>query len=279
MGKIGLAISPINPTVLYAAIELDRREGAVYRTSNSGGSWTKMSNTVSGGTGPHYYQELVASPHEFDKIYLMNVRVLVSDDGGKNFYQMKESQKHSDNHSLTFKQNDPNYMLIGTDGGIYESFDNSKNWKYVSNLPLTQFYKLAVDDAEPFYNIYGGTQDNNTQGGPSRTFKRNGISNDDWYVVLGGDGHQPATEPGNPDIMYAQSQQGYINRIDRTSGEAVNIRPHEGIDEPYERFNWDAPILVSQHDPKRLYFGTQRVWRSENRGDSWSTISSDLTKK
>ena len=278
MGKIGLAISPINPTVLYAAIELDRREGAVYRTSNSGGSWTKMSNTVSGGTGPHYYQELVASPHEFDKIYLMNVRVLVSDDGGKNFYQMKESQKHSDNHSLTFKQNDPNYMLIGTDGGIYESFDNSKNWKYVSNLPLTQFYKLAVDDAEPFYNIYGGTQDNNTQGGPSRTFKRNGISNDDWYVVLGGDGHQPATEPGNPDIMYAQSQQGYINRIDRTSGEAVNIRPHEGIDEPYERFNWDAPILVSQHDPKRLYFGTQRVWRSENRGDSWSTISSDLTK-
>ena len=278
MGKIGLAISPINPTVLYAAIELDRRQGAVYRTSNSGGSWSKMSNTVSGGTGPHYYQELVASPHEFDKIYLMNVRVLVSDDGGKNFYQMKESQKHSDNHSLTFKENDPNYMLIGTDGGIYESFDNSKNWKYVSNLPLTQFYKLAVDDAEPFYNIYGGTQDNNTQGGPSRTFKRNGISNDDWYVVLGGDGHQPATEPGNPDIMYAQSQQGYINRIDRTTGEAVNIRPHEGIDEPYERFNWDAPILVSQHDPKRLYFGTQRVWRSENRGDSWSTISSDLTK-
>ena len=278
MGKIGLAISPIDPTVLYIAVELDRRNGAVYKSTDSGGSWKKMSDTVSGGTGPHYYQELIASPHVFDKIYLMNVRVLVSDDGGKNFSQMRESQKHSDNHSLTFKENDPNYMLIGTDGGIYESFDDSKNWKYVSNLPLTQFYKLAVDDAEPFYNIYGGTQDNNTQGGPSRTFKRNGISNDDWYVVLGGDGHQPATEPGNPDIMYAQSQQGYINRIDVTSGEAVNIRPHEGIDEPYERFNWDAPILVSQHDPKRLYFGTQRVWRSENRGDSWNPISKDLTK-
>jgi hypothetical protein len=107
---------------------------------------------------------------------------------------------------------------------------------------------------------------------------RNGITNADWYVVLGGDGHQPATEPGNTNIMYAHSQQGYINRVDRTTGEAVNIRPHEGIDEPYERFNWDAPILVSQHDPKRLYFGTQRVWRSENRGDSWSTISNDLTK-
>ena len=205
MGKIGLAISPIDPTVLYAAIELDRRKGAVYRSSNSGGNWKKMSDTVSGGTGPHYYQELVASPHKFDRIYLMSVRVLVSEDGGKNFYTMSESKKHSDNHSLTFKKNDPNYMLIGTDGGIYESFDDSKNWKYVANLPLTQFYKLAVDDAEPFYNIYGGTQDNNTQGGPSRTFRRNGITNSDWYVVLGGDGHQPATEPGNPDIIYALS--------------------------------------------------------------------------
>tara|TARA_B100000427_G_scaffold198475_1_gene164911 strand:+ start:2576 stop:5884 length:3309 start_codon:yes stop_codon:yes gene_type:complete len=278
MGKIGLAISPIDPTVLYAAIELDRRKGAVYRSSNSGGNWKKMSDTVSGGTGPHYYQELVASPHKFDRIYLMSVRVLVSEDGGKNFYTMSESKKHSDNHSLTFKKNDPNYMLIGTDGGIYESFDDSKNWKYVANLPLTQFYKLAVDDAEPFYNIYGGTQDNNTQGGPSRTFRRNGITNSDWYVVLGGDGHQPATEPGNPDIIYAQSQQGYINRIDMTTREAVSIRPQEGVDEPYERFNWDSPILVSQHDPARLYFGTQRVWRSENRGDSWDTVSGDLTK-
>ena len=277
-GKIGLAISPMQPNVLYAAVELDKRAGAVYRSDNSGGNWKKMSDTVSGGTGPHYYQELVASPHVFDKIYLMNVRVLVSDNGGKTFYTMTERQKHSDNHSLTFKANDPNYMLIGTDGGIYESFDDSASWKFVGNLPLTQFYKLAVDDAEPFYNIYGGTQDNNTQGGPSRTFKSSGISNADWFVVLGGDGHQPATEPGNPDIVYAQSQQGYINRIDMTNGEPVSIRPQEGIDEPYERFNWDAPILVSYHDPKRLYFGTQRVWRSENRGDSWTPISSDLTK-
>ena len=277
-GKIGLAISPMQPNVLYAAVELDKRAGAVYRSDNSGGSWKKMSDTVSGGTGPHYYQELVASPHVFDKIYLMNVRVLVSEDGGKNFYTMTERKKHSDNHSLTFKANDPNYMLIGTDGGIYESFDDSASWKFVGNLPLTQFYKLAVDDAEPFYNVYGGTQDNNTQGGPSRTFEYSGISNAHWYVVLGGDGHQPATEPGNPNIIYAQSQQGYINRIDMTNREAVSIRPQEGIDEPYERFNWDSPILVSYHDPKRLYFGTQRVWRSENRGDSWAAISGDLTK-
>ena len=278
LGKIGLAISEINPDVLYAAIELDRRKGAVYRSSNGGESWKKMSDTVSGATGPHYYQELVASPHHFDKIYLMDVRVQVSDDGGKTFYRMNERNKHSDNHSMTFKKNDPNYLLVGSDGGIYESFDNTKSWKYVSNLPLTQFYKLAVDDTYPFYNVYGGTQDNNSQGGPSRTFRSNGIVNSDWFVLLGGDGHQPATEPGNPDIVYAQSQQGNLHRIDRTTGEAVFIKPFSDLDEDYERFNWDAPILVSSHDPKRLYFGSQRVWRSNDRGDSWVSISNDLTK-
>ena len=130
MGKIGLAISPIDPDILYAAIELERRKGAVYRSSNGGESWIKMSNTVSGATGPHYYQEL--TPHKLDKIYLMDVRVQVSEDGGKTFYRMSESNKHSDNHSMTFKKNDPNYLLVGTDGGIYESFDDSKTWKFVT---------------------------------------------------------------------------------------------------------------------------------------------------
>lgn len=278
MGKIGLAISPIHPDVLYAAIELDRKKGAVYRSDNGGESWTKMSDTVSGGTGPHYYQELVASPHYFDRIYLMNVRVLVSENGGKDFYTMQEADKHSDNHAMVFKSNDPNYILVGTDGGLYETFDDTKNWKFVNNLPITQFYKLAVDDAVPFYHVFGGTQDNNSQGGPSQTFNASGINNDDWFVLLGGDGHQPATEPGNPNIVYAQSQQGNLHRIDRTTGEAVYIRPQNGLNEDYERFNWDSPILVSQHNPKRLYFGSQRVWRSDDRGDSWTPISPDLTQ-
>ena len=277
LGKIGLAISPFDSTILYAAVETDRRNGAVYKTTNSGGSWKKMSDTVSGATGPHYYQELVASPHVFDKIYLMDTKVQVSENGGKDFYIMNESDKHVDNHSLTFKMSDPNYLLIGTDGGVYESFDDTKSWKFVANLPLTQFYKLAVDDAYPFYNIFGGTQDNNTQGGPSRTFKTSGITNSDWFVLLGGDGHQPATEPGNPDIVYAQSQQGNIHRIDRTNGEATFIKPQNDLNEDYERFNWDAPILVSSHDPKTIFFGSQRVWVSNNRGDEWRAISEDLT--
>ncbi len=277
MGKIGLGISYQNPDVLYAAIELNRRTGGVYRSDDQGGSWTKMSDAVAGGTGPHYYQELYVSPHQFDKLYMANNYMLESSDGGKTFTKMNEEEKHVDNHAVAFKKDDPNYILVGCDGGLYESFDKTKNWKFIDNLPITQFYKLAIDDAKPFYNVYGGTQDNNTQGGPSRTDNIHGIRNSDWYVVLGGDGHQPATEPGNPNVVYAQWQQGNLNRHDKRTGENVYIQPQPALGEKKERFNWDAPILVSPHKPSRIYHASQRVWKSEDRGDSWTPISGDLT--
>lgn len=278
MGKIGLAISPQNPDVVYADIELDRRKGGLFRSEDRGGSWKKMSDAVTGGTGPHYYQELYASPHKFDRLYLVDNWMQVSEDGGKTFTRLNRDDKHGDNHAIAFKKNDPNYLLVGTDGGVYESFDLGDNWRYMENLPVTQFYKIAVDDAEPFYNIYGGTQDNSTQGGPSRTDNLSGIRNADWSVVLNWDGHQPATEPGNPDIIYAERQEGNLSRIDMSTGEVTDIQPQTGADEPFERFNWDAPILVSPHSPTTLYFASQRVWKSENRGNSWVTISGDLTK-
>ena len=278
MGKIGLAISPQQPDVLYAAIELDRRTGGIFKSTNKGSSWEKQSEAVAGATGPHYYQELYASPHAFDRIYLVDVRMQVSDDGGKTVRRMKEQHKHSDNHAIAFRKDDPDYLLIGTDGGIYESFDLAENWRFMNNLPLTQYYKVAVDDAEPFYQIYGGTQDVSTHGGPSRTDNVHGIRNDDWEIVLFADGHQPATEPGNPDIMYAEWQEGNLCRIDRKTGEIVYIQPQPGPDDPHERYNWDAPILVSPHSPTRIYHGSYRVWKSDNRGDSWTAISGDLTR-
>lgn len=277
LGKIGLALSPQRPDVVYAAIEEDRRSGGVYRSSDRGMSWTRMSDAVSGGTGPHYYQELYACPHQFDRIYLVSNYMLTSDDGGKNFRRVNVEQKHVDDHAIAFRSDDPDYLLVGTDGGMYESFDRSRTWRYIANLPVTQFYKIAVDDAEPFYNVYGGTQDNCTQGGPSRTDNMHGIRNDDWTMILGGDGHQPATEPGNPNIVYAQWQQGNIVRHDRITGENTYIRPQSAGGEPAERSNWDAPIVVSPHDPATLYFGTQRVWKSTDRGDTWTALSGDLT--
>jgi photosystem II stability/assembly factor-like uncharacterized protein len=278
MGKIGLAISPQNPDVLYAAIELDQREGGVYKSTDKGSTWSKQSDAVSGATGPHYYQELYASPHQEGRLYLMDVRVQISEDGGKSFRRMNEGAKHSDNHAIAFKASDPDYLLVGTDGGLYESYDLGQSWRFFDNMPITQFYKLAVDDAEPFYNIYGGTQDNNTQGGPSRTDNYQGIQNSDWKVVLFGDGHQPATEPGNPDIVYAQWQQGSLTRVDMSTGEVVGIQPRAGEGEPHERFNWDAPILVSSHEPSRIYTGSYRLWKSDDRGDNWTAISDDLTR-
>jgi len=277
-GKIGLAISPQNPDVIYAAIELNRREGGVWRSDNRGGSWVKGADAVGGGTGPHYYQEIFASPHQFDRLYLVGPTVQKSEDGGKTFSPMAHPNQHGDMHAIVFHPTDPNYIMMGTDGGLYESFDLGATWRYMENLPVTQYYKLALDDAEPFYNIYGGTQDNNTQGGPSRTDNVHGIRTADWYVVLGGDGHQPATEPGNPDILYAQWQQGNLTRVDLTTGESVYIKPQPAAGDPPERYNWDSPILVSSHNPTTLFFGSQRVWRSDNRGDSWTAISTDLTR-
>ena len=278
LGKICLAISPFDPDRIYADIELDRRKGGLFMSTDRGNSWTKQSDMVSGGTGAHYYQELYADPHHEGRLYLMNNIVLISDDHGKTYRQMNESNKHVDTHAMAFRSGDPDYVIMGTDGGLYESFDQTKSWRFVRNLPLVQYYKVAVDDAEPFYNIYGGTQDNGSHGGPSRTKKQSGIHNSDWRVVLGADGHQSATEPGNPNITYGEFQQGVLFRIDHTTGETVFIQPQAGDGEPFERFNWDAPILVSPFDPTRLYFASYRVWRSDNRGDDWRAVSGDLTR-
>jgi photosystem II stability/assembly factor-like uncharacterized protein len=277
-GKTGLAISPQNPDVVYATIELANREGGFWRSADGGETWEKRNEYLSSGTGPHYYQELFASPHQFDRVYQMDVWMHVTEDGGENFTELDHSTKHSDHHAMAFDLEDENYLLVGVDGGIYESYDLGETWRFVNNMPITQYYKVAVDYDEPFYNVYGGTQDNNSHGGPSRTNNNVGIQNSDWFITLFGDGHQSAVDPNNPDIVYAQWQQGNLTRFDRKTGESVYIRPQPAAGEPPERYNWDSPILISPHKSSTLFFGTQRVWKSDDYGDSWVAISGDLTR-
>jgi photosystem II stability/assembly factor-like uncharacterized protein len=278
LGKTGIAISPQNPDVLYATMEIANREGGFWRSADGGETWEKKNDYISGATGPHYYNELFASPHAFDRVYQMDQILHVTHDGGDNFIAMDHDTKHVDHHAMAFDPNDEDYLLVGNDGGIYESYDLGKTWRYVDNLPITQFYKVAVDYAEPFYNVYGGTQDNSSQGGPSRTLDISGIHNSDWFITLGGDGHQSAVDPNNPDIVYAQWQQGNLARVDRKTGETTYIRPQAAAGDPPERYNWDAPILISSHDSKTLFYGTQRVWRSDDYGDSWTALSGDITR-
>jgi len=278
LGRIGLAVSPQQPDVVYATIELAWRQGGFWRSSDRGETWEKRSDYLSGGTGPHYYQEIFTSPHQFDRVYQMDVQLHVTEDGGKTWRILGPQTKHSDHHALAFHPRDPEYLLVGTDGGLYESRDLGEHWRYIPNLPVTQFYKVAVDNDEPFYNIYGGTQDNATQGGPSRTDNFNGIRNSDWFITIFADGHQPAVDPENPDIVYSEWQQGNLIRYDRRTGETVYLQPQPEPGDPAERWNWDSPILISPHSPSRLYYASQRVWRSDDRGDSWTPVSGDLTR-
>ncbi len=278
MGRIGLAICPHDPDTVYATVELAHRKGGFWRSTDGGESWEKRNDIIAGATGPHYYQEIFACPHTRHRVYMMDMKLRVTKDGGKTWRSIGTKSKHVDNHALAFNPHDPDYLLVGCDGGVYESWDRGKTYRFVANLPLTQFYKVAVDYDEPFYNVYGGTQDNNTQGGPSRTYNVHGIRNSDWFTTLWGDGHQPACDPTDPNIVYSQWQVGNLTRYDRKTGEFMYIQPQPAEGEEWDRFNWDAPILISSHDPKRLYFASQRIWRSDDRGDSWKPVSGDLTR-
>lgn len=277
-GKIGLAVTPADPNLVYATIEANKQEKGFYRSMNKGESWEKRSNYTSGGTGPHYYQEIEASPTDPELIYQMDVFIHVSRNGGKKFdYLGTGREKHSDNHALWIDPNNGKHLLAGTDAGLYESFDEGMTWRHFPNLPISQFYKLGLDNAEPFYNIVGGAQDLGTLIGPSRTMNTEGVRNQDWYVPLGADGYDSQFDPEDPNIAYIEIQQGLLHRYDRRSHEVLNIQPQPAPNDPPERWNWDSPILISPHDNHRLYFGSQRLWRSDDQGNSWEAISGDLT--
>lgn len=275
-GRIGMAISPADPDVLYAIVEAQRGKGGTFRSTDRGESWTKMSSKVS--SSPQYYNELVCDPHDVDTVYCLDTYTSRSRDGGKTFERVGNRHRHVDDHALWVDPRNTAHLVIGGDGGLYESFDGGSHWDFKENLPLAQFYRVSADRAEPFYNIYGGTQDNNSMGGPSRTTSLAGIANEDWFVTVGGDGYEAQVDPTNPDIVYTQWQYGGLVRHDRKSGEITDIKPRQAPNEPPIVWNWDSPLMISSHSPTRLYFAGDRLFRTDDRGDSWRTISGDLTR-
>ena len=276
IGRIGLAISNVEPDYLYAIIEASENNGGFFKSTDRGASWSKQSDHVS--SSPQYYQEIVTHPTNKDIVYSLSTYTQITYDGGKNFSTLPLGEKHVDDHAIWINPENPDNILIGCDGGLYETFDAASNWRFFENLPVTQFYRVTVDNDYPFYNVYGGTQDNNTLGGPSRTLSDNGIKNEDWIFTVGGDGFKTVIDPKDPNIVYSQPQYGFLVRYDKKSGEFTGIQPQPEKDEIL-KWNWNSPVIISPHDNRTLYFAANKIFKSTNRGDSWTKISEDLTRK
>src|SRR4051812_7922108 len=277
LGRIGLAMAPSDPDTIYAVVEAAEKQGGLFRSTDRGVTWEKRNPFDDQG---QYYAHAVVDPANKDRVYVMNVNIQVSDDGGKTLTSLSSRWKHVDNHEIWVDPAKPDYYLVGCDGGIYESFDRGANWRHLPNLPVTQFYDVTAEQTDtPFYRIYGGTQDNNTLGGPARTMNTHGITNPDWQVMVGGDGVQSQLDWKDPNVVYAESQYGGLVRFDGRTGQRVPIQPKPGAGEPPLRWNWDSPLLVSPHKNSRLYFCANKVFRSEDRGDSWTAISGDLSRQ
>ncbi len=276
MGRIGLAVSASDANYVYAIVEGRYGKGGVYRSVNKGESWSKQSDFSTSG---NYYQEIFCDPLDKNKVFAMDTYMHHSEDGGKTFKPTGEKNKHVDNHCIWIDPKNTNHWLVGCDGGMYETYTHAKEWKYYANLPIIQFYKVTTDNAAPFYNIFGGTQDNNSMGGPSATNNAAGILNSDWYITNGGDGFESATDWSNNNIVYAQAQHGWLVRYDKASGEKVPIQPMPGKGEAAYRWNWDAPLIVSSHDASTLYFAANKLFKSTNKGDDWQVISPDLSQQ
>ena len=277
LGRIGLAAAPTAPATLYAIIEADEKEQGVYRSTDFGESWEKRSDRMT--TSPQYYNELFVDPNNADVVYSVDTFTSRSEDGGKTWSRLSFRNRHVDDHVVWIDPRDSDHLYIGGDGGVYESWDRGESWRHVSNLPVTQFYRGTPDNDAPFYNVCGGTQDNSTLCGPVRTQFTDGITNYDWWIAQFGDGFKAQIDPTNANVVYAQYQYGGLARFDRITGERLAITPQPGADENAYKWNWNAPLIISPHDSSRLYYGAERLFRSDDRGESWVAVSGDLSRQ
>ncbi len=265
LGRIGLAMAPSSPNMIYAIVEADEEEQGVYLSTDFGESWEKRSDHMT--SSPQYYNELYVDPADADVVYSVDTFSHRSDDGGKTWQKIPFENRHA------------GHLYIGGDGGVYETWDDGETWRHINNLPTTQFYRATPDNDFPFYNVCAGTQDNFTLCGPSRTMYTDGITNADWWIAQFGDGFKAQIDPTDANVVYAQYQYGGLVRFDRVSGERLSITPQPGADENDYKWNWNAPLIISPHDHRRLYYGAERLFRSDDRGESWVAVSGDLSRQ
>jgi photosystem II stability/assembly factor-like uncharacterized protein len=276
MGRIGVSFSPAEPCLAYARVEAANQQSGIFRSTDCGATWEKRSRYDGQGM---YYGQIIADPIDPQRIYLGDVYAKRSEDGGRTLANVGDRNKHVDTHTFWIDPRNNQHLLSGCDGGVYESYDRGLNWNFKANIPTMQFYDVTVDNVAPIYNIYGGTQDNWSLGGPSRTRSVTGIVNADWFVTNGGDGFHSRVDSNDPNTIYATSQYGGLVRFDRRTGERVGIQPVEAKGEPPLRWNWDSPLLISPHQSSRIYFAANRLYRSDDRGGAWRAVSPDLTRQ
>ncbi|MDQ1729633.1 MAG: hypothetical protein QOD33_1758 [Pyrinomonadaceae bacterium] len=270
-GRIGLDIYRRNPNTVYALIE--NNKGGVFRSDDRGETWRKMSDMDS---RPMYYSQVRVDPNNDQRIWQLAAPMYFSEDGGKNWATSFGQRIHGDFHAMWIDPANSDHVLAGSDGGLEVSYDRGRTWDFINTIPLGQFYEVSLDNQKPFW-VYGGLQDNGSWSGPSGTLNQEGITNDDWFRTGGGDGFYSVVDPSDPSIVYVESQNGSVSRLELKTGERKSIKPEARPGEKRYRFDWNSPIVISPHNNHTIYFAGNRVFRSTDRGTTW-TWSDDLTK-
>ena len=270
-GRIGLDIYRRDPNIIYALVE--NAKGGAFRSDDRGETWRKVSDVNS---RPMYYSQIRIDPNNDQRVWQLAANMFNSDDGGKTWVQNLVQRIHGDFHALWIDPANSNHVLAGSDGGMHASYDRGRTWDFINTIPLGQFYEVSLDNQKPFW-VYGGLQDNGSWSGPSGTLNQEGITNDDWFRTGGGDGFYSVVDPTDPSIIYVESQNGSVSRLELKTGERKSIKPEARPGDKRYRFDWNSPIVISPHNNRTIYFAGNRVFRSTDRGNTW-TWSEDLTR-